>query len=1050
MIKIAQLSDIHVRNTIRHEEYKFVFNKLYEILKEEKPNLIINCGDTAHQKSTISPEYVQLTSELAKNLGDIAPTKFILGNHDKNYKNSDRLDAVSPVINTLNHPNVEIYLKSGKYIFNNQIDLYVLYTFDRDGWVKPDNNKINIALYHGSISGCDIDSEWTMRYGEDNISILEPYDYAFLGDIHKCQYLDSDKKAYYCGSLIQQNFSEEDNKGFLIWEIESKNKHSVRHISIPNPKPFVTIELNNNGELPENLIAKNNSRVRLIARNNFPLETIRKSIDIIKSKIKPDSLIFVDKSEDKNSVFELVDKFKKEDLRNVDVQQRLIREYLKDYNVSEDLMLRVFDINNKYNLIVESNDKTARNIDFKILNFEWNNLFNYGQNNTLDFENLNGIIGLFGKNFSGKSSINESLLYTVFNSITKKNKKTINIINYNCDEGNARILLQIDNKVYRISRKSEKYIKRLYNVESVEAKSSVNFEIIDPITLECIESLNGIDGDETNQNIARIFGTKEDFMTTSMASQKGSLTYIDKGSTERKETLARFLDLDFFSEKFELANDDSFQIKSSLKRYDNFDFGKTLAEAETLLIINNKNINVCKQECDNLKNEISCLEKDIAILDDKLKQLPVVAVDINFINNNILNKENELITLKKHILECEKEVVDNEVKLGKANKFVDDFDINDLNKNNNLINQNNDTINELLIKISDLEKTLENDNEKVKLLTQVPCGPEYSHCKFIKGAYEAKNNIDIVKLVLDKTISDKNSIESDLSILNPSFIKDQIVKYNKLLNRKSEFDKDLENNKLKLLNKKSSLKILDHELSKLLDQKQEYIKNKEFFDAFDNNLSVKKVNIEKLAKLKLRLDNFEKEISEYYKPHGHLEQKIEKIVNDKNELDGLQKSYDAYDLFLKCMHTNGISYDIIKKSLPVINKEIAKNLSNVVDFEVFFQNEDNRLELYIKKPNENKILPLEMGSMAQNMLASMAIRLAFIHISSLPKSDIFILDEPATSLDADSMQGFLRMLDVVKSHFKCVLLISHLDILKDAADVVYNIEEKNGFATLTQ
>ena len=102
----------------------------------------------------------------------------------------------------------------------------------------------------------------------------------------------------------------------------------------------------------------------------------------------------------------------------------------------------------------------------------------------------------------------------------------------------------------------------------------------------------------------------------------------------------------------------------------------------------------------------------------------------------------------------------------------------------------------------------------------------------------------------------------------------------------------------------------------------------------------------------------------------------------------------------------------------------------------------------MKKPNDNEPLPIEMGSGAQKCIASMAIRLAFINISSLPKSDIFILDEPGTSLDEDNMAGFIRMLDVIKSQFKCVILISHLDVLKDSVDSIISIDNKDGFASV--
>ena len=88
-----------------------------------------------------------------------------------------------------------------------------------------------------------------------------------------------------------------------------------------------------------------------------------------------------------------------------------------------------------------------------------------------------------------------------------------------------------------------------------------------------------------------------------------------------------------------------------------------------------------------------------------------------------------------------------------------------------------------------------------------------------------------------------------------------------------------------------------------------------------------------------------------------------------------------------------------------------------------------------------------MGSGAEKMIASTGIRLALLSVSSLPKGNIIILDEPATELDESNMEGFIRILDLMKSYYKTVLLISHLDTLKDCADVQIIIDkDKEGYA----
>ena len=91
-----------------------------------------------------------------------------------------------------------------------------------------------------------------------------------------------------------------------------------------------------------------------------------------------------------------------------------------------------------------------------------------------------------------------------------------------------------------------------------------------------------------------------------------------------------------------------------------------------------------------------------------------------------------------------------------------------------------------------------------------------------------------------------------------------------------------------------------------------------------------------------------------------------------------------------------------------------------------------------------------MASGAEKSLTAMAIRLALPGVSSLPTGDIFILDEPGTALDAENMEGFIRMLDLVKTYFKTVILISHLDSLKDIVDTEITIDKTNGYARINQ
>ena len=247
-----------------------------------------------------------------------------------------------------------------------------------------------------------------------------------------------------------------------------------------------------------------------------------------------------------------------------------------------------------------------------------------------------------------------------------------------------------------------------------------------------------------------------------------------------------------------------------------------------------------------------------------------------------------------------------------------------------------------------------------------------------------------------------------------------------------------------LISRKS---LAEHELKDFQNREKIYEENREVIENINEIISQKNDKQKSLDSHVKELKQCEEILLELYKNHGYYEQKIENLKEQKKQKEQSQNEYEAFDLYMRAMHPNGIAYDIIKKSLPIINSEISKVLANVVDFEVFFETEDNRLDIYIKHP-ERDPSPLEMASGAEKTVSAMAVRLAFIAVSTIPRSQLFVLDEPGTSLDEERMEGFTRILEIVKSVFKTVLLISHLDSLKDSADSIISIEKKDGYANV--
>lgn len=1033
-MKFAHIADTHIRNLKYQKEYRAVFEKLYETLREEKVDYIIHCGDIAHTKTQISPEFVELCSDFFRNLESIAPTYIILGNHDGNLRNINRQDALTPIAEALSLPNIHLLKKSGEVELDDNYCLNVLSIFDEDNWVTPsDDKKVNIALYHGSISGVTTDTGWVMEHGDHTPEIFKNHDFAFLGDIHKTnQIIDTEGRVRYCGSTVQQNHGESNDKGFLTWDIRSKDDFTVKHHKLLNPKPFVTIELTKDGKIPNDILVPVGARLRVVSNNNLPLVKMRRALEAAKHRYKPEAITFLNRAAgQRGDVSELAQQIKQENLRDITVQEKLISEYLKDFEVSDDTLQKVYNLNLKYNKVAEEQEEVARNVNWSLQEATWDNLFNYGSGNSIGFSKMNGIVGIFGKNYSGKSSVIDSILYTIWNSTSKNERKNLNIINQNKEVGSGNVRVTIGEKTYNISRTSEKYIKKHQGNESTEAKTNIDFSCFDEVTQETT-SLNGLTRNETDKNIRKVFGSLDDFLFSSMSSQLDALSFLKEGSTKRKEIFAKFLDLEIFEKKFKLAKGDASDLKGAIKRLEGRDFAEEIKEARDVFTSHQEQLDDQQKTCESLKKDIEVAKKDLSKVEQKIDSTPVELVDIAQVLADIVTFTGNISDSKDRLTKNEKELEGKKVVLEKIVAFLDEFNIDE-------VRERKEKSVEISHRIKILEKEIETVNRKISTLDD----PGFlKGCKCLHEAEEAIQR----KPLLDSNLK---SINEHLKELDPDEATQTINKFNELDKRKATLSERILKLNLYIQQDKNKIDNLERQLEVLHSKKEGYQANKEAIDNLESFLEEKRNREQHLSSLNEELDTCQATIMRLHRVHGSYEEKLNTLVKLQTELDDLRQEYSAYDLFMRCMHNNGIAYDVIKKRLPAINEEIAKVLANIVDFEIFFEDDGKRLNIFIKHPSHDP-RPLEMGSGAEKTIAAMAIRLALLSVSSLPKGDVFILDEPGTALDADNMEGFIRILDVVKSYFKTVLLITHLDSLKDCVDTQITIDKRDGYAFINQ
>jgi len=1050
-MKFAHIADTHIKNLKYHYEYREVFEQLYDTLREEEVDCIVHCGDIAHTKTQISPEFVELCSDFFRNLANIAPTYIILGNHDGNLRNSSRQDAITPIVDALDLQNLYLLKNAGETALNADYTLNVLSVFDEDNWVDPtEPDKINIAMYHGSISGVKTDAGWVMERGEHDIKIFDKFDFAFLGDIHKTdQSLDEEGRIRYPGSTIQQNHGETNDKGLLIWDIKDRDTWDVKHVAFKNPKPFVTIELTPKGRMPKGIEIPKGARLRLVSNNNLPLNKMKKALDVAKHRFKPEAITFLNRAAgERGNVDALTYNLVKEDLRDPAVQEELIEEYLKEYEVDDDLLEEVHSINGHYNRIVEKEEEITRNVNWKLQSFKFDNLFNFGEGNSIDFEKTNGIVGIFGKNYSGKSSIIDGLLFTMFNSTSKNERKNLNVINQHKEDCSGTVEFLIGEKLYTVRRECEKYVKRLKGEETVEAKTDLEFVSENLVTGDMI-SENGLTRNETDKNIRKVVGTLDDFLLSSMSSQHGALQFINEGTTRRKEIFAKFLDLEVFEKKFKLAKEDSADMKGALKRLEDRDYQAEIEEQHSEESRVLESLGVCKQTLESVKESHEYHKRCMGEIERKIESIPADIVDIANVKQKLKDKRHKVISLRDKNEELQSECNKQESVRIRVDNFISSFEVETYREKQTQIEQLQENQDLLEGEIRTEESDFMRNKKKGKLLEGIPCGTEYPKCKFIRDAHVAVANLPTNEKNLREIRERVASLETQIVGLEPDRVRRHLSRYEDLLRKTAELSGEIAACRLQVQKNKTSIVRIEKEISELEINERNYEENRDAIENLEALLKDKDLAFSKCKSTKTKLEALNAEFMSLHKDHGSIESKIETLKESEQELADLQKRYAAYDLFMRCMHSNGIAYDIIKKKLPVINEEIAKVLANIVDFEIFFEDDGKKMNVFIKHPR-HEARPLEMGSGAEKTLAAMAIRLSLLSVSSLPKGDLFILDEPGTALDEENMEGFIRILELIKTYFKTVLLISHLDSLKDCVDTQITIDKNDGYAFVNQ
>lgn len=1039
---IIHIADVHIRNFKRHDEYQLVFDRLYEtcknIVKTEKNTVIYLAGDIVHAKTNLSPELVEMTRNFFVSLIEIAPVVLITGNHDASLNVHNRMDALSPIVNSIEYDDFHYLKDTGVYHFMN-VDFVVNSVYDdpenfilaKD--VAGDNTKI--VLYHGTIDRAKTDIGIDMKNSRVPIEKFDGFDYGMFGDIHRFQYLDSKGKFAYAGSLVQQNFGEGLRHGILVWNIQTGKS---KFVQIANDWEYHTLDIREGvfDSLPGSFAPKN--RIRLRSHDTSHAD-LTKAVAQLKSIVKVDDLR-IQKISTKGTTNNAAPIISIGDLRDAEYQNELICGYLEEKLsvVDDDLLDEVRKINRKINTSV-GQSTAMRNIIWTPMRFEFDNMFSYGEGNFINFGSMTGTYGVFAENASGKSSILDALMFCIFDKCSKTFKAS-QVLNMKKDAFRCKLHFQIADTDYFIERIGIKDKKG-------HVKVTVNFWYEKDGN---VVSLNGDDRDNTNYAIRDYLGTYEDFIITAVSLQNNNTNFIDTAQRDRKDLLAQFLDLDVFEELNAVALDESKTVLGMIKHINRQDHATSLADSHS------KN-NAAKLELadamilkEKYQDEAEIQTAAILDLAKQLKQLDITVPSLSLqelqmqeaeLEYNLNLNEGDLFMLEKGYALFSKEYQQLEDAFKK-------IDYAELKQRSQRLAEYEKKLQVCKSEIRSIELSISHNKSKIDKLSTHEYDPDCKYCvtnQFVIDAKNAESELAILMTDLKQQQDYSNTLQLEIDAL--STVTDELKKYEESERELRISQKRVHEHETNIALNKSKHPLLEMQYKQVQDTILKYESNAtviEHNEAIQSQIAdmeiVRDGIIQNLRDTESRIVVISGNIQLYTKI-------IEDCIAAIDQLRELELEYNAYSFYLKAVNRNGVPYNMISNALPKIQIEVNSILSQIVDFEVIFETDGKSINTYIVYDTDT-FWPLETASGMEKFVSSLAIRTALINVSSLPRPNFVGIDEGLGALDASVMGNFSAFLEYMKTEFDFIILISHIDIVKDIVDSQIEISKEHGISSI--
>ena len=337
--------------------------------------------------------------------------------------------------------------------------------------------------------------------------------------------------------------------------------------------------------------------------------------------------------------------------------------------------------------------------------------------------------------------------------------------------------------------------------------------------------------------------------------------------------------------------------------------------------------------------------------------------------------------------------------------------------------------------------SLKRDIERLKKEISTLESSEY--CPTCHRKYDNVDNSTIIKAKKD---------EIDEIILTGKAHREKLDKIDIEISE-IEKNKELYDKKNKLDIEIKSLNLLmDNLRNKLINantQTKLYQKNKDSID-FNNNIKIK------INNLNARIETEEKSKDNILKEIHEMQATIVSYTNEikrrKDFIDKIKEEETVkrnWGIYLDMVGKNGITKMILRNTLPIINAELKRLLTDICNFDVEISiNERNEVSFSYSKDGGPKV-NISGTSGLEETISSLALRAVLANISTMPKLNFVVLDELWGCVADDNLSKLKPFIDRILSSYDFILQVSHNPLIADWHDSVITVYQDSNVSKIS-